>query len=123
MDYSYTFHPTTEIQFDLTYDTKWNGDLGGFGLNGFYITLTNNWNTQMGISASGTLSAILWPNRVYILTIENGANIFGGIAGLKENLWGTFKFQATPVPEPSSMLMIGSGILALAGALRKKMNG
>src|SRR5664279_3424641 len=41
VDYTYTFQPTTEIQFDLDYSTSWNGDLGGFGLNGFYVTLTN----------------------------------------------------------------------------------
>lgn len=125
-DYLYTFSNNTNstIQMDLNYLTSFTGDLNGFGLNGFYVSLSGIWNTVLvGISNSGTMTAFLAPFQTYTLTIENGANI-GGLAGnIKEMLDGKFDFHFTPVPEPSSMLLMGSGILALAGALRKKMNG
>jgi PEP-CTERM motif len=123
-DYTYTFMPTTEIQFDMTYDISANNNnTSNFGLNGFYINLTgSNWGGLYGVGSSGTLSAILWPNQIYTLTIENGANISGFLAGAKEHMDGKFNWVATPVPEPTSMLLMGSGILALAGALRKKMS-
>ena len=123
-DYTYTFMPTTEIQFDMTYDISANNNnTSNFGLNGFYINLTgSNWGGLYGVGSSGTLSAILWPNQIYTLTIENGANISGFLAGAKEHMDGKFNWVATAVPEPTSMLLMGSGILALAGALRKKMS-
>lgn len=124
LDYSYTFSPTTEIQFDMTYDISGNNNnTSNFGLNGFYVTLTgSNWNGLYMIGTSGALSAILLPNQTYTLTIENGANISGFLAGDKEHMDGKFNWTATAVPEPSSMLLMGSGILALAGALRKKLS-
>ncbi len=121
-DYQYTFMPTTQILFDLNYNTSSRGDLNGFGLNGFYVTLNNTF-TPVTINTSGDLTWILLPGNTYTLSIVNGANISGGIAGLKEFMDGTFKFTASPVPEPSSLLMLGSGVLALAGALRKKLRG
>jgi PEP-CTERM motif len=123
-DYTYTFSPTTEILFSMNYNiTPKNNNMGNFGLNGFYITLTNNWSGLYGVGSSGTLTAILLPSQTYTLTILNEANISGNIAGDKEHMNGKFNWAATAVPEPSSMLLLGSGILALAGALRKKMNG
>jgi hypothetical protein len=124
LDYSYTFMPTTEIQFDMTYDISGNNNnTTNFGLNGFFVTLTgSNWNGLYMIGTSGALTAILLPNQTYTLTIENEANISGAIAGFKGHMDGKFNWDATAVPEPSSMLLMGSGILALAGALRKKMS-
>jgi PEP-CTERM motif len=123
-DYTYTFMPLTEIQFDMTYDISANNNnTSNFGLNGFYIDLTTSgWNGLYGVGSSGTLSAILWPNQTYTLTIANGANISGYLAGSKEHMDGKFNFVAAAVPEPTSMLLMGGGILALAGALRKKMS-
>ena len=119
-DYTYTSMPTNATLFDLNYDIKSRGDLNGFGLNGFYVTLTNF--NALQINTTGDLTWILSPGQTYTLTIENGANISGNIAGLKEYMDGTFKFTATAVPEPSSLLML-SGVLAFAGSLRKKLIG
>ena len=33
-----------------------------------------------------------------------------------------FEFSATPIPEPSSLLALGGGLMGLAGLLRKRMN-
>ncbi len=126
LDYYYTFTPTTAIDFTLNYSITPNANnTSNFGLNGFYITLSGgNWSGLFGVGTSGTLTALLSANQSYTLTIQDEANISGNIAGAKEHMDGKFDWVAsTPVPEPSSMLLLGSGILALAGALRKKMIG
>ena len=124
-DYSYTFQSNTNstLQLTLNYLTSFTGDLSGFGLNGFYVNLSGGqWsNVPIGITDSGTLTAIIAPFQTYTLTIENGANIGGLFGKTKELLDGTFDFNFRPVPEPTSMLLMGGGILALAGALRKRM--
>jgi hypothetical protein len=126
LDYTYTFTPTTAIDFTLTYNITANGNnTTNAGLNGFFITLSGgNWSGLFGLGTSGTLTALLAANQSYTLTIQDDASISGNIAGAKSHMDGKFNWVAsTPVPEPSSMLMLGSGILALAGALRKKMIG
>ena len=120
-DYTYTFMPTKEILFDLSYDITSRGDLNGFGLNGFYVTLTNF--NALDINTSGDLTWILLPGNTYTLTIENGANISGSIAGLRSIWTAPSSSPPSPIPEPSSLLMLGSGVLALAGSLRKKLIG
>ena len=37
-------------------------------------------------------------------------------------LGGEFDMGATPTPEPGTLVMFGSGILGLAGVLRRKIN-
>lgn len=120
-DYSYTFSPTKLDVFTLTYNIVSRGNNAGFGLNGFLVDL-NSISYFLPIDTSGTLNWTLPTGNNYTLTILNEANILGGIASLNEHMNGTFKFSnQAAVPEPSSMLLMGGGILALAGALRKKM--
>jgi hypothetical protein len=50
-------------------------------------------------------------------------NIYGGIGGLGElagNVSFDFNGGAAPVPEPATLLLLGSGVVALAGFGRKK---
>jgi hypothetical protein len=122
-DFSYTFSPTKNVDFSLSYDIGFRGDLNGFGLNGFYVTLDNSSNF-LPIESSGSLSWLLLAGDTYTLTIDNGANIHGDIPSLSEHMNGTFKFstKAAPTPEPSTLLMFGSGVLAMAASLRKKFS-
>ncbi len=123
VDFSYTFVPNQNIWFGLSYDITGGGDLGGFGLNGFYVTLTDF--NILDLNTSGTLKWLLLAGNSYTLSIENGANISGALGTITESMDATFKFnaRAAAVPEPSSLLMLGSGVLGLAGTFRKKLLG
>jgi hypothetical protein len=121
VDFTYTFVPNQTIWFGLQYDITGGGDLGGFGLNGFSVTLTNF--NFLDLNTSGTLKWLLLAGNSYTLTIENGANIAGALGTITESMDGTFRFDSRAVPEPSSLLMLGTGALALAGSLRKKLIG
>ena len=122
VDFSYTFTPNQDIWFRLNYDITGGGDLGGFGLNGFYVTLTDF--NVLNLNTSGNLTWLLLGGNSYTLTIENGANISGALGTITESMDANFDFNSRAVvPEPSSLLMLGSGVLALAGTLRKKLLG
>jgi hypothetical protein len=123
-DFSYTFSPTKNVDFSVAYSIDFRGDLNGFGLNGFYVSLDNSVDF-LPIETSGSLSWLLLAGDTYTLTIENGANIQGSIPSLSEHMNGTFKFStkaAAPTPEPSTLLMLGSGVLTMAASLRKKLS-
>jgi hypothetical protein len=119
-DYSYTFSPTKNDVFTLNYNIVSRGNNGGFGLNGFFVTL-NSISFLLPIDTSGSLNWTLLGGINYTLTILNEANISGGIPSLNEHMNATFKFSnQAATPEPSSLLLLGSGVLALAATLRKK---
>lgn len=121
-DYSYTFSPTKNDVFTLTYNIVSRGNNSGFGLNGFFVDL-NSIAYSLPIDTSGTLSWTLLAGNNYTLTIVNEANILGDIASLNEFMNGTFKFSnQAATPEPGTLVLLGSGLLGLAGVARRRMS-
>ena len=83
-------------------------DAGG-GMHGF-------------VSAGGVFTTVSDPNGVNT-TIVNGINDLGQLVGFYVDGGNTIGFVATPTPEPASLLLMGSGLLAGLGVLRRKLRG
>ena len=115
---------------------------------GGFQTLTANDNILLGTNAGGyslyqadfTFTSIDWAGAGW-LTLENACTTGGCNDGTGKVLWDTngvtltseysylggtnidgetFSLDGT-VPEPSSLLLLGSGLLGLAGMLRRKL--
>ena len=79
-------------------------------INGGWITLEN--------ATIGTGGTVLWDASDASLDAYNSSN--GGVT--KTAVYGeTFSLDGDITPEPSSLLLLGSGMLGLAGMLRRKL--
>jgi PEP-CTERM motif len=58
------------------------------------------------------------------ITVPRGINDFGEITGYQfESLGGTRSFVATPVPEAGTLGLVGTGLMVIAGAVRRRSSG
>jgi PEP-CTERM motif len=95
-------------QADLTFASQaWSGD--------GWVTLANACTTQSGCTFSGI--QVYWDENLGPSTAYE--NTLGSIGSESFTLNGTTGTGTTP--EPSSIMLFGSGILGLAGVLRRKL--
>lgn len=72
------------------------------------------------VYAGGVFTTVNDPSGVST-TIVNGTNDLGQLVGFYVSGANTVGFVATPTPEPASLLLMGSGLLAGLGVLRRKL--
>ena len=80
-----------------------------------------NWISLLAMMGNGP-SHTFWSNANITPTGSQTLSLdlaTGGVSGYPSSL--AFAVFGTPTPEPSSILMLGSGILGLAGLLRRKL--
>lgn len=121
LDYSYTFSTKNKpLFFSFDWDIAGNGVNDDFGLNGFFIDL-NGSSIFANVDSTGATQWLLSPNTTYTLTISNEANDQGALGTIKEVMDGHFSFLAYSVPEPSSWMLLSSGLIAAVGMIRRRV--
>ena len=106
--------------------------MGGMGTQAFGINnkgeIVGDYTDSMGVMHGFTYQGGIWstvddPAGVPGSTVINGVNDLGQIVGFYVDANGnTDGFVGTPTPEPGSLVLMGSGILGLAGVLSRKIN-
>lgn len=116
--YTSTFTSPTTLTFNWSYTTHdccgsyW--DPAGYVLNGSYTQLSTDSQTQGQDDTSGTT------------TVSIGAgDTFGWYVWSRDSYDGRGELAVTtsvaPTPEPGSLFLMGTGLLGVAGALRRKL--
>ena len=100
--------------------------ISGYALtagNVYYVGSVNGIDNDGWLQDPSTLIAA--PEITYLsrqFEFSGGGLVFPDLAGSGSTGYfgGNFEFGTSPVPEPGSLLMLGSGVLAAAGAFRRK---
>lgn len=108
------------LQGTLSYVTIGNAGQRTPSLNGTFTTVSTTGSTLGNLWHNGTTAAA-------VFTLDMGANAtvnsIVGITGAKTNgtpYSGDVPPPASPVPEPTTIALLGSGLLALGGTLKRR---
>jgi hypothetical protein len=97
------------------FTTTYGGKTATFTINNMWPTLNSGVN--LNISGTGILTLTGYdptPGNFNFDSTDSGGNY-----GTNSSTWG-IDVSANPTPEPSTLVMFGTGLLGLAGMLRRK---
>jgi len=120
---------TLDAPHDYRFRGSWTAASGGsgsaslsffdpsFGLGGRFFTQI--FNERPGVFENSRRL----PSGTYFFEVATGvsANPFSAPTRLSSSYDFTFDLQAAPTPEPASMFLVGSGLVALAGVMRRRI--
>ena len=123
--HGYLFNGTSAMTLNYTGSTLGTQAFGINNLGEIVGDYTDSSGTMHGfVNIGGTYYTVDDPSGVAGSTVINGLNDKGQLVGFytdaNDNVVG---FVANPLPEPGSLVLLGSGVLVGLGALRRKLIG